>query len=99
MNRAFKVECYITLGWKGLSGANTLAYWAHPKVTKKMECCEYSTRLQALPTKCQAWFNIFRIDVTFEMRTVLNGICLFIDNSKSSDNIFISNGDGGKRAG
>jgi hypothetical protein len=28
------------------------------------------------------------------MRTVLNGICLFIDNSKLSDNIFISNGDG-----
>ncbi len=28
------------------------------------------------------------------MRTVLNGICLFIDNVKPSDIIFISNGDG-----
>ncbi len=38
----------------------------------------------------------FHIDVTFEMRTVLNGIHLFIDDSKLSDNIFISNGDGGE---
>ncbi len=29
------------------------------------------------------------------MRTVLNRICLFIENSKLSDNIFISNRDGG----
>ncbi len=28
------------------------------------------------------------------MRTVLNGICLFIDDSKLSESIFISNGDG-----
>jgi hypothetical protein len=28
------------------------------------------------------------------MRTVLSGICLFIDNFKSSDSIFISNGYG-----
>jgi hypothetical protein len=40
----------------------------------------------------------FHIDVTFEMKTVLNGICLFIDYSKSSDNIFISNGDGGEES-
>jgi hypothetical protein len=32
------------------------------------------------------------------MRTVLNGIHLFIDNSKLSDNIFISNGDGGEES-
>jgi hypothetical protein len=30
------------------------------------------------------------------MRTVLSGICLFIDNLKSSDTIFISNRDGGE---
>ncbi len=30
------------------------------------------------------------------MRTVLRGIHLFIENSESSDNIFISNGDGGE---
>ncbi len=35
---------------------------------------------------------------TFEMRTVLIGICLFNDNSISSDNIFLSNGDGGKES-
>ncbi len=40
----------------------------------------------------------FCIDVTFEMRTVLNGIHLFIDNLKLSDNIFISNRDGGEES-
>jgi hypothetical protein len=42
--------------------------------------------------------DIFRIDFTFEMRTVLSGIGLFIDNLKLSDNIFISNGDGGEES-
>jgi hypothetical protein len=41
----------------------------------------------------------FCIDVTFEMRTVLYRIHLFIDNIKMSDRIFISNGDCRKRAG
>jgi hypothetical protein len=36
---------FPTIGWKGLSGTNTLAYWAHSKVTKKMKCCEYGTRV------------------------------------------------------
>ncbi len=30
-----KPEYYITLGWKGLQGANIPAYWAHSKVAKK----------------------------------------------------------------
>jgi hypothetical protein len=24
---ANKIECYITLGWKGLKGTNIIAYW------------------------------------------------------------------------
>jgi len=32
------------------------------------------------------------------MRAVLSGIRLFIDNLKLSDNIFISNGDGGEES-
>ncbi len=28
------LECCIALGWKGLSGTNTLAYWAHSQVAK-----------------------------------------------------------------
>jgi hypothetical protein len=32
------------------------------------------------------------------MRKVLSGICLFNDNSKLSDNIFISNRDGGEES-
>jgi len=35
-----KLEYCITQGWKGLPGANTLAYWAHSRVMKKMEYCE-----------------------------------------------------------
>ncbi len=30
-----KLECYITLEWKRLSSANTLAYWAHHKSQRK----------------------------------------------------------------
>jgi hypothetical protein len=37
---------------------------------------------------------MFHIDVTFDMSAVLNGICLFIDNSKLLDSIFISSRDG-----
>jgi hypothetical protein len=40
----------------------------------------------------------FHIDVNFEMKTVLNGIRLFIDHSKLLDNIFITNGDGGEES-
>ncbi len=36
-----KLECYNGLSWKYLPVANTLAYWAHPQVTKKMKFCEY----------------------------------------------------------
>jgi hypothetical protein len=32
------------------------------------------------------------------MKTVLSGVNLFIDNLKSSDNIFISNRDGGEES-
>jgi hypothetical protein len=34
-------KCFITLGSKGLSGINTLAYWAYSKVMNvhnKLEC-------------------------------------------------------------
>jgi hypothetical protein len=36
-------ECYTTLGWKGLLGTSTLAYWSHSYVVKKINCCEYNT--------------------------------------------------------
>ncbi len=29
MNGTIKLERYITLDWKGFSGANTLAHWTH----------------------------------------------------------------------
>jgi ABC-type lipoprotein release transport system permease subunit len=32
MNGPNKLECYITLGWKGLLGTNALAYWARLNV-------------------------------------------------------------------
>ncbi len=39
-NGSYKLQHYITLGWKGLPGTNTLANWAHSYVSKKMKCCE-----------------------------------------------------------
>jgi hypothetical protein len=37
------LEHYILICRKGLPWTNTLAYWAHSKVRKKMKCCEYGT--------------------------------------------------------
>ncbi len=42
MNEPNKLECNNTLGWNDLPGTNTLAYWAHSHLMKKMKCCEYS---------------------------------------------------------
>jgi hypothetical protein len=39
-----KLECYITLGWKGLPRKNTLADFTHSQVMKKMKCFEYGPR-------------------------------------------------------
>jgi hypothetical protein len=47
-------------------------------------------------TKAAFTLATFRIDVTFEMRTVLYGIHLLIDDMKMSDRIFISNRDCGE---
>jgi hypothetical protein len=38
---AKKLDFYITIGWRSLPGTNTAAFWAHSKVMKKMNCCEY----------------------------------------------------------
>ncbi len=43
MDGSKKQECYITVGYKGLPGTNTQAYWAHSYVTKKMQSCEYAS--------------------------------------------------------
>jgi hypothetical protein len=40
MNGLDKLECSITLCWKGLIGTNALAYWAHLYFAKKMKCCK-----------------------------------------------------------
>jgi len=35
MNGPNKLECYITLSWKGLPGTNSLAYWANRELQRK----------------------------------------------------------------
>jgi hypothetical protein len=37
MNEYNKLEFYTPQGCKGLPGANSLAYWAHSYVTKKIK--------------------------------------------------------------
>ncbi len=37
MNEPNKLECYITLDIKGFIVTNTLAYWEHSQVKKKMK--------------------------------------------------------------
>jgi hypothetical protein len=43
MNGPNKLEHYITLVLKDLTGTNTLPYWTHLQVTNKMKCCEYGS--------------------------------------------------------
>jgi hypothetical protein len=45
MNGPNMLECYITIGWKGLSVTNTLAYWVQSSVAKKIYSCETSSYL------------------------------------------------------
>jgi hypothetical protein len=42
--------------------------------------------------------SMFRIDVTFEMRTVLSRICLFNDTILNIGHHFILNGKGGEES-
>jgi hypothetical protein len=46
-----KLECYITLGCQSLSETNTVTYWAHLLVTKRIKCCEYDSRPHGLQLK------------------------------------------------
>ncbi len=48
-----KLECFIILSWKGVPGTNTLAYWAHLKVKKKIKCCEIGPKLTNIRLKCK----------------------------------------------
>ncbi len=43
--RPNKLDCYITLGWKGLSGTNTLAHWGPLIRLPKLKYCEYASRI------------------------------------------------------
>jgi hypothetical protein len=43
MNGPNKLECYITLGWKGLHRTNTLAYSTYLPVTKETKTSEYGS--------------------------------------------------------
>jgi hypothetical protein len=54
MNGPNKLVCYIT----GLTGTNTLAYWAHLEL-KKMKCCEYDWWTMCYKT-------LFSVNYTFK---------------------------------
>jgi hypothetical protein len=43
MNGPNKLDCYITLGFKGLPGINTQAFWVYSLVTIKMKGSEYDS--------------------------------------------------------
>ncbi len=40
-NGPYELECYIILYLKVLPRTNSLVYWAHLNVTKKIKCCDY----------------------------------------------------------
>ena len=43
MNGPDMLECYISLGWKGLPGSNTINYKVQSLVMRDMKCCEHDT--------------------------------------------------------
>ncbi len=72
-NRPNKLECYIALGWKGLLPDNTIAYWAHLYVMKKMKCSEYGATTLIIMTLSIMTFS------TFNGRNGLNKLlCSFL---------------------
>ncbi len=81
MNGSNKQECEITLGLKGLSGTNTLAYCTHSSVIKKMKCCENGSRLQRL---CQLRFLNFHLVYNWE-KTQLPFFFIGVPYHKSID--------------
>jgi len=46
---SIKLEHWLTKGWKGLLGTNTLAFWAHSYVMKKIKYCWYYYWKQLTP--------------------------------------------------
>ncbi len=86
MNQPNKLECYITLGWKGLPMANTLTYCYNSQCLKKMEGCEFivrerihNTSISSLPTNASPKLECL----------LLEGLCLvkcntlaYLDNLK-----------------
>ncbi len=45
-----KLECYISLGWKGLLGKDTLAYWAHSWVAGRYGWTGYNVMKRRIKT-------------------------------------------------
>ncbi len=58
MNGPNTQECCITLVWKGLPLTSTLAYCAHSKVTKKIKCCYYGSRISVQKRKLRQRYHI-----------------------------------------
>ncbi len=70
-----KLECCITLGCKGLLEKDTLAYWTHSRVTKKMKC-EHDPR--SLP-KSHIWSHIQNTSFSFFLKNGPNKLeCLSV---------------------
>jgi hypothetical protein len=72
-NRPNKLECYITLGWKGLLPDNTIAYWANLYIMQKIKCSEYGATTLSIMTLSIMTFS------TFNGRNRLNKLlCSFL---------------------
>jgi hypothetical protein len=76
------------LGWKGLSGTNTLAFWAPFVSYKENNCCEYSPSaiyitLQFLPN--------FKMDqISYSMPMALDWKGLQVTNTLAYWALFVS---------
>ncbi len=58
MNRANKLDHHISLGWKGLQGTSTLAYWAHSFTERKCSVVDMaSAATEHLPAQNACLFR------------------------------------------
>ncbi len=78
MNGPNKLKCYITLGCKGLPGTNNLSSWAYYKITKKIKCCEYATRLVFLQ---KGWVYISSLIMLIDTTQALLNKRLLLDSN------------------
>ncbi len=92
--RPNKLECYITQGWKGFPGTNTLAHWTYSQVTKKCSVMNklLYTFLCLYPIKQASFWYRLRMRLRPFVLTERLRKCIFKKENNFSDRDRVSGG-------